>query len=154
MANLDLTPLYRSSVGYDQLPGMLQSAMKVADSDLGYPPYNIERTGEDTYRIVVSLAGYSHDDVDIVVEQNRMTISGKMPQDDGVQYLHRGIAGRSFKRNFDLADYIEVKGATFENGLLIVELKREIPDRLKPRRIEIAGDKQNGATKKTTKKAA
>lgn len=154
MANLDFTPLYRSSVGYDQLPRMLQSAMKLTDSEVGYPPYNIVRTGEDTYEIAVSLAGYSPDDIDIGVEQNRMTISGKMPTDDDVQYLHRGIAGRSFKRHFDLADYIEVKGATFENGLLMVKLQREIPDRLKPRKIEIVADKKVKAIKKDDKKAA
>lgn len=154
MANLDFTPLYRSSVGYDQLPRILQTAMKLSDSDVGYPPYNIVRTGEDTYEIAVSLAGYSQDDIEIVVEQNHMTISGKMPTDENVQYLHRGIAGRSFKRNFDLADYIEIKGATFENGMLTVKLQREIPDRLKPRQIEIKADKKVASIKKEDKKAA
>jgi molecular chaperone IbpA len=105
--------------------------------DGGYPHYNIEKVGEDQYRIVMALAGFSKDDVEIVVEQNRLMVRGHKREPDGRTYLHRGIATRSFERQFDLADYVEVTDATMGEGLLVIELKREIPDALKPRRIPI-----------------
>lgn len=141
MVNFDFTPLYRSTVGFDRVPRLLQAARQFENADLSYPPYNIEKTGENDYRIVVALAGFRKDDVEIVTEQNRLTVRGKATEREDAEYLHRGIAGRSFERHFDLADFIEVKGATLENGLLTIELKRELPEQMKPRKIEIAGPK-------------
>jgi molecular chaperone IbpA len=135
MATLDFTPLFRSTVGFDRVPSLLYQAMDRADN--GYPPYNIEKAGEDQYRIVMALAGFGKDDVEIVVEQNRLTVRGHKRAPDGRTYLHRGIATRSFERRFDLADYVEVIEATMGEGLLVIELRREIPEALKPRRIPI-----------------
>lgn len=138
MVNFDFAPLYRSTVGFDRVPSLLQAAAKLDGSDLAYPPYNIEKSGEDDYRIVIALAGFSRDDIEIVTEQNRLIVRGKAAEREDTQYLHRGIAGRSFERRFDLAEFIEVKGASLENGLLTLQLKRELPEKLKPRSIEIA----------------
>lgn len=139
MANLDFSPLYRSTIGFDRVPRLMQSAMRMSDADLGYPPYNIEKAGDDAYRIVIALAGFGKDDVEVITEQNQLTVRGKITDREGVEYLHRGIAGRSFERRFDLAEHIEVSGADFKDGLLIIELKRELPEKLKPRKIEIGG---------------
>jgi molecular chaperone IbpA len=136
MATLDFTPLFRSSVGFDRLPDLLSDAVGRAEST--YPPYNIEKCGEDQYRIVIALAGFGKDDVEIVVEQNRLLVRGHKREPDGRTYLHRGIATRSFERHFDLADYVEVTDATMGEGLLVIDLKREIPEALKPRRIPIS----------------
>src|SRR4029078_11446772 len=125
MATLDFTPLYHSTVGFDSLPSLLAQALERDES--GYPPYNIEKTGEDAYRIVMALAGFSKDDIDIVTEDNRLTVRAALKDKDGKTYLHQGIAQRSFQRVFDLADYIVVTGASMENGLLVVDLKRELP---------------------------
>ena len=138
MANLDFTPLYRSTIGFDRIPGLLQSAMRIADADIGYPPYNIIKSDEDSYQIVIALAGFGKDDVEVVTEQSQLTVRGKMAEREGEDYLHRGIAGRSFERRFELAEHIEVSGAGFENGLLTIELKRELPEKLKQRKIEIS----------------
>lgn len=137
MVTFDFAPLYRSTVGFDRVPSLLQAAAKLDSADLAYPPYNIEKTGPDTYRIVIALAGFTRDDIEIVTEQNRLTVRGKAAEREDAEYLHRGIAGRSFERRFDLADHIEVKGASLENGLLSLELERELPEQLKPRTIEI-----------------
>ena len=139
MADLDFAPLYRSTIGFDRVPRLLQSAMRMSDADLGYPPYNIEKAGDDSYRIVIALAGFGKDDVEVVTEQNQLTVRGKMAEREGAEYLHRGIAGRSFERRFDLAEHIEVSGAEFDNGLLTIELRRELPEKMKPRKIEIDG---------------
>jgi molecular chaperone IbpA len=136
MATLDFTPLFRSSVGFDRLPDLLSDAVGRAEST--YPPYNIEKYGEDRYRIVIALAGFGKDDVEIVVEQNRLFVRGHRREPDGRTYLHHGIATRSFERHFDLADYVEVTNATMGEGLLVIDLKREIPEALKPRRIPIS----------------
>jgi molecular chaperone IbpA len=135
MATLDFTPLFRSSVGFDRVPTLLAHAMQREDS--GYPPYNIEKCGEDEYRIVMAVAGFGKDDIEVVAEANRLTVRGQMKERDGRTYLHRGIATRSFQRHFDLADFVEVTGATMGDGLLIIDLKRELPEELKPRKIEI-----------------
>jgi molecular chaperone IbpA len=135
MATLDFTPLFRSSVGFDRLPTLLSDAL--ARDESGYPPYNIERCGDDQYRIVLALAGLTKDDVEIVLEHNRLFIRGKRKDRDGSVYLHRGIASRPFERQFDLADYVEVTGAAMGDGLLVVDLKRELPEALKPRTIPI-----------------
>ena len=135
MATLDFTPLFRSSVGFDRVPTLLAHAMQREDS--GYPPYNIEKCGEDEYRIVMAVAGFGKDDIEVVAEANRLTVRGQMKERDRRTYLHRGIATRSFQRHFDLADFVEVTGATMGDGLLVIELKRELPEGLKPRKIEI-----------------
>ena len=135
MATLDFTPLFRSSIGFDQLPGLLSHAMQREES--GYPPYNIEKIGEDQYRIVMAVAGFGKDDIDIVQEQNQLTVRGRLRETERKTYLHRGIASRAFEREFDLADYVEVTGANLDNGLLVIELKRELPEELKPRSIPV-----------------
>jgi molecular chaperone IbpA len=135
MATLDFTPLYRSSIGFDQVSSLLSHALEREDS--GYPPYNIEKCGDDQYRIVMALAGFGKDDIDIVFEQNRLSVRGQKQEGNDARYLHRGIAARPFLRQFDLADYVEVVEATMGDGLLVVDLKRELPEALKPRTIPI-----------------
>jgi molecular chaperone IbpA len=135
MATLDFTPLFRSSIGFDQVPNLLAHALEREDS--GYPPYNIEKCGDDQYRIVMALAGFGTEDIDIVVEQNRLSVRGQQPESDDKTYLHRGIAARPFLRQFDLADYVQVTAATMGDGVLVIDLKRELPEELKPRRIPI-----------------
>ncbi len=135
MATLDFTPLFRSSIGFDQVPDLLAHALEREDS--GYPPYNIEKCGDDQYRIVMALAGFGTEDIDIVVEQNRLSVRGQKPESDDKTYLHRGIAARPFLRQFDLADYVQVTAATMGDGVLVIDLKRELPEELKPRRIPI-----------------
>jgi molecular chaperone IbpA len=135
MATLDFTPLVRSSIGFDQLPALLAHA--VARPEITYPPYNIEKVGEDRYRIVMAVAGFGRDDIELVQEQNRLTIRGRRVVSDGKTYLHRGIATRAFEHHFDLADYVEVVDATMGEGLLVISLKREIPEALKARSIPI-----------------
>ena len=135
MATLDFTPLFRSSIGFDQVPNLLAHALEREDS--GYPPYNIEKCGDDQYRIVMALAGFGTEDIDIVVEQNRLSVRGQKPESDDKTYLHRGIAARPFLRQFDLADYVQVTAATMGDGVLVIDLKRELPEELKPRRIPI-----------------
>ena len=135
MATLDFTPLYHSTVGFDRLPDLLAHAL--ARDESGYPPYNIEKTGDDAYRIVMALAGFSRDDIEIVSERNRVSVRGALKGKNESTYLHQGIAQRSFQRVLDLADYIVVTGASMNDGLLVIDLKRELPEALKPRRIEI-----------------
>ena len=131
----DLTPLYRSTVGYDRLFDMLNDAAR-AES---WPPYNVEKTGDDQYRIAMAVAGFSDSEIQLVQQGSSLVISGqKHPEPNGVEVLHRGIATRAFKQSFNLADHVKVTGANLENGLLTIELKREVPEALKPRRIEIA----------------
>jgi molecular chaperone IbpA len=135
MATLDFAPLFRSSIGFDQLAGLLSHAMQREES--GYPPYNIEKIGEDQYRIVMAVAGFRKDDIDIRQEQNQLTVHGELKETERKTYLHRGIAARAFERAFDLADHVEVTGASMDDGLLVIELKRELPEELKPRSIPI-----------------
>jgi molecular chaperone IbpA len=135
MATLDFTPLFRSSVGFDRIPDLLASAMTRTEES--YPPYNVEKCGEDKYRIVMAVAGFTKDDIEIVVEQNHLTVRGEKKDSNGVTYLHRGIATRSFTRHFELADFIKVTEATMGEGLLVIDLKRELPEALKPRTIPI-----------------
>ena len=131
----DLSPLYRSTVGFDRLFQMLDG--NAADSQ-SYPPYNIERLGENDYRITMAVAGFAETDLAIEVKESALTVSGKRTEDDKRSYLHQGIAARAFERRFQLADHVEVSGAKLGHGLLHIELKRVIPDAKKPRRIEIA----------------
>jgi molecular chaperone IbpA len=135
MATLDFTPLFRSTIGFDQLPGLLSHALE--RPEVGYPPYDIEKAGEDQYRIVMAVAGFAKEDVEIVQEQNRLTVRGQLKESNGKTYLHRGIATRAFERRFDLADYVEITDATMGEGLLVISLKRELPEALKPRSIPI-----------------
>lgn len=139
--SLDLSPLFRSTIGFDRFGRLFEDAF--ADAAPGYPPYNIEKLGENDYRIVMAVAGFGPADVKITAKENTLLVEGKQSdKTHGTQYLHRGIAGRAFERSFELADHILVTGAKLENGLLVVELKREIPEALKPRVIPV----QNGKT--------
>jgi molecular chaperone IbpA len=142
MRNFDLSPLYRSTVGFDRLFGMLDTASNFDNSAPTYPPYNIERTGENAYRVTLAVAGFGENDIDIEVKEGTLSISGakhETGENEGKEVLYRGIAARSFERRFQLADHVEVKGATLENGLLHVDLVREIPEAMKPRTIAING---------------
>lgn len=142
MVNFDFSPLFRSSVGFDRLTHLMESQLQKAEPT--YPPYNIEKTGEDTYRITLAVAGFDKADLDVTVQENRLIVSGRLTdkareQDEKTQYLYRGIAGRAFRHTFELADTVRVNGAELVNGLLHVDLVREIPERKKPRQIEING---------------
>lgn len=138
MTTFDFSPLYRTSVGFDRLASLMSSATR-QDQGNGYPPYNILVTSEDHYRITMAVAGFSDDEIEITTEQNRLLITGKSADDAEAQgqYLHRGIATRSFERRFNLADHVKVTGASLENGLLHIDLEREIPEAMKPRTIKI-----------------
>ena len=137
MTTYDFTPLFRSSIGFDRLPLLLSHAVQLDESNTSYPPYNIDKRSEDEYRIVMAVAGFGKDDIDIVSEQNKLTVRGEIKEREEKTYLHRGIAARSFQRQFDLADFVKVNGAELKDGLLVISLKREIPEEMKPRRIEI-----------------
>jgi molecular chaperone IbpA len=138
MRSFDLSPLFRSSVGFDHLSRLMDSALRVDEAALSYPPYNIERTGDDTYRVTMAVAGFGEDDLSIVSQDNQLTISGKLAKnEEDKSFLYRGIAGRAFERRFTLADHIKVAGASIANGLLHVELVREVPEAMKPRTIKI-----------------
>ena len=144
MRTIDLSPLYRASVGFDRLFQTLDSVSRGEEAAFSYPPYNIEKVSEDAYRIVMAVAGFGEDELNVTAKENSLLISGKKekPEDGEAEFLHRGIATRAFERRFDLADHIRVTGAKLENGLLSVELVREIPEAMKPRTIAIAsGDK-------------
>jgi molecular chaperone IbpA len=137
----NLTPLYRSTVGFDRMVSMLDQLEGVEGSASGYPPYNIERTAENAYRISLAVAGFTDADLSIEAKENRLTIRGEKQTNDEEQtgeVLYRGIAARAFERSYQLADHVEVKGASLENGLLHVDLVREIPEAMKPRAIRIA----------------
>ena len=138
---LDLSPLYRSTVGFDRLFDLLDSPPGAADvATANWPPYNIERLGEDRYRITMAVAGFSPDEISLVQQENALLVEArKHPEPEGIQVLHRGIANRAFRQTFNLADYVKVSAANLENGLLTIELVREVPEAMKPRRIEIAG---------------
>ncbi|MDB5599234.1 MAG: molecular chaperone [Xanthobacteraceae bacterium] len=142
MRTFDLAPLYRSTVGFDRLFNLLDRATSVEGAAPGYPPYNIERTGENDYRITVAVAGFGESDLSIEVKENTLTVRGEKTKDNeekAVEVLHQGIAARAFERVFQLADFVQVKGAALVNGLLHVDLVREIPEAKKPRQIPING---------------
>jgi len=137
MRTFDYSPLYRSTVGFDRLFSMLDN-MAQPDNTQSYPPYNIERTGEDMYRITMAVAGFSENDISIESKENTLTITAdKEPQETENEILFQGIAARAFERRFQLADHVEVKDASLENGLLHIDLKREVPEAMKPRKIAI-----------------
>jgi len=137
MRHLDFSPLFRSSIGYDHLVGMLDSASRAEHQQPSYPPYNIERLSDEAYRITMAVAGFTDSDISIISNQNMLTINGEQDTKGQHEYLHRGIAARNFERKFQLADHVKVNGAKLENGLLHIELKKEIPESMKPRKIEI-----------------
>jgi molecular chaperone IbpA len=134
--NLDFSPLFRSSIGFDRMLNALEAASRIETID-NWPPYDIVKIGEDDYRIAMAVAGFSQDELTIIQEQNMLVVSGQKANGEDVQYLHRGIAGRSFQRRFELADHVKVVDAGLVNGLLTIDLKREIPEEMKPRQIEI-----------------
>ena len=140
MRTFDLTPLYRSTVGFDRVFDLLDNMGKAETG--GYPPYNIERLDENDYRITLAVAGFSEDELDVELHENTLTVTGSRKDDEEARtFLYRDIAGRSFQRRFQLAEHVQVAGASLVNGLLNVELKREIPESAKPRKISISGEK-------------
>lgn len=156
MRHVDFTPLYRSTVGFDRLFNMLDTLAQPDTNQTSYPPYNIERTDENTYRITMAVAGFAQSDIAIEMRPNVLTIAGAKPEEDneeGREILHRGIGSRAFERRFQLADHVEVKSASLKNGLLHIDLVREIPGAMKPRKIDIVASDEN-ATKQIEAKAA
>jgi len=140
MRTYDVAPLFRSSVGFDRLLDMLTQADRVEPTTT-WPPYNIEKVAEDEYRITMAVAGFSPDEIELTQHDTALHVAGQRKGQEGErQYLHRGIAARSFRQTFNLADHVKVTGAALDNGLLTIELKREVPEALKPRRIAIGGD--------------
>lgn len=144
MRTFDFSPLYRSAVGFDRLASLLESAARTESA--GWPPYNIETTGENAYRVEIAVAGFRPEELNVEVKENLLTVTGrKTANDEGERtYLHRGLAERDFERRFQLADYVVVNDARLENGLLTISLTRELPEALKPRRIEIATGEAKG----------
>ena len=143
MTTYDFSPLYRTSVGFDRLASLMSSATR-QDQGNSYPPYNIRTTGEDHYQITMAIAGFSEDDIGITTENNRLLVTGNRADETEEQgeYLHRGIATRSFERCFNLADHVKVVSASLENGLLHIDLERELPEAMKPRTIKIGKSKK------------
>jgi molecular chaperone IbpA len=140
MRSLDLSPLFRSTVGFDHLDKLFESAFREAGREVSYPPYNIVKLGQDKYRVSMAVAGFSEGDLEITAQENMLTIKGQISEPEtGVEFLHRGIAQRAFEHRFQLADHVNVVGAKLRNGLLDVELVREVPEAMKPRKITIAG---------------
>jgi molecular chaperone IbpA len=141
MRTFDLSPLYRSTVGFDQFADLLDRVLSQDIGQTGYPPFNIEKTADDAYRISVAVAGFSDDDLSVEVRENALIVSARKAeteQDRDRTFLHRGIATRAFEKRFQLADHVRVTGAVHENGMLHIDLQREVPEALKPRRIQIA----------------
>ena len=156
MRSFDLTPLFRHSVGFDRLDELFETAFRNASQENSYPPYNIAKTGDDTYRITLAVAGFGEDELEIISKENLLTVRGKGAESDKeVAYLHRGIAKRAFEHRFQLADYVRVNGADLRNGLLDIDLVRELPERMKPQQIAIgSGAKAKVIEDKKTKAAA
>ena len=149
MRTIDFTPLHRFAVGFDRMQRQFDHALSMDDTQLSYPPYNIEAVGEDAYRISMAVAGFSEADLEIVAKDNALSVKGEIKASDDTAYLHHGIAGRTFERRFDLADYVKVSDAHLENGLLHIDLVREVPEAHKPQKIEI----KRGATPSLAEKA-
>ena len=150
MRTYDFSPMFRHSVGFDRMQRLMDAA--TTRTEVSYPPYNIETDGEDAYRVTVAVAGFGEDDLDVTLEKETLTISGKKAEEaEGEAFLHRGIAGRNFQLKFNLADHIKVSGANLENGVLVVDLVREVPEELKPRQIEIKTKPIKSLAKKAKK---
>ncbi|MEO0915695.1 MAG: Hsp20 family protein [Pseudomonadota bacterium] len=142
MRRIDLAPLHRATVGFDQIADMMDRLLADTAQTPSYPPYNIEKTADDAWRISIAVAGFSEDDLSVELRENALIVSARKTEDGGDRkYLHRGIANRAFERRFTLADHVRVTGASHENGMLHIELLREVPEALKPRRIAITSDK-------------
>ncbi|HFD16675.1 MAG TPA: Hsp20 family protein [Rhodospirillales bacterium] len=138
MRNFDLTPLMRSTIGFDQLDKLFDAAFRETTRDTSYPPYNIVKLDQDKYRITMAVAGFGEEDLDITVQDNVLIVKGQMKnREEGVEYLHRGIAQRAFEHRFQLADHVRVVGANLENGLLNIDLERVVPEQSRPRKIAI-----------------
>jgi molecular chaperone IbpA len=138
MDRFDFSPLFRSTIGFDRLARLVDSATRVDSTAVSYPPYNIEKTGEEAYRLTMAVAGFSQDELEITVHEGTLTVAGKAQEkEESGRFLHRGIARRAFERRFSLADHIKVTGASLDNGLLHVDLVREVPEAAKPRQIKI-----------------
>ena len=151
MRTIDFSPFFRHSVGFERMQRLLDASTRMESSAPSYPPYNIEQMGEDAYRISLAVAGFGEQDLDVTVEENTLVVTGKLadnPEDK--TFLHRGIAGRAFERRFELADHIKVVGGSLVNGLLNIDLDREIPEEKRPRKIVI----ETKETKRIDKKAA
>jgi molecular chaperone IbpA len=156
MDRFDFSPLFRSTIGFDRLTRLVDAATRVDSAALAYPPYNIEKTGEDAYRLTMAVAGFSPTELDITVQESTLLVAGKAQKEDenGSDYLHRGIARRSFERRFSLADHMKVMGASLDNGLLYVDVVREVPEAAKPRTINIGTTVDTVLPQVTEKKAA
>ncbi|HDN9007492.1 MULTISPECIES: Hsp20 family protein [Aeromonas] len=137
MRSIDFSPLYRSAIGFDRLANLIESA--ASNGNAGYPPYNIEQLGDSDYRISMAVAGFTQEELELSFQENLLTVKGNKQADTERNYLYQGIAERGFERRFQLADYVRVKGADLKNGLLHIELVREVPEAMKPRKIEING---------------
>jgi molecular chaperone IbpA len=144
MRSYDFSPLSRSTVGFDRLFALINDMPDVQDT---YPPYDIVRTGEESYRISIALAGFTPEQLTVTAHQNRLTVTGSKCDNGRQDYIYQSIATRAFERHFSLADFVEVAGATFENGLLHIDLVRRVPETMKPRRIEIVGHPDGASTK-------
>lgn len=142
--NLNFSPLFRSTIGFDRVFDLLENASR-AQTFENWPPYDISRTSEDAYRITMAVAGFSEKDLSITHEPNLLVVSGQKPEEETGEFLHRGIAGRAFEHRFELADHVKVVSAHLENGLLTVALERELPEEMKPRRIQIRAGESEGA---------
>ena len=146
MRAFDLTPLHRATVGFDQIADLMDRALANDVGQNSYPPYNIEKTDDDAWRISIAVAGFSDDDLAIEVKDRNLLVTGRKASEEGERnYLHRGIATRAFERRFHLADHVKVTGASHENGMLHIDLAREVPEALKPRRIAISSDTKKDA---------
>ncbi len=147
MRSFDFAPLFRSTIGFDGMANLLESALRTDEQASTYPPYNIEKTGDSAYRLTMAVAGFGEEDITITAQDNTLVVSGKLAKsDEERKFLYRGIAGRAFERRFELAEHIRVNGASLANGLLHVELVKEVPEAMKPRTIKI----QNGGAKQPT----
>ena len=137
MRTIDFSPLFRNSIGFDRLQHVADAALRGDHGGNGYPPYNIEQLGDDGYRITMAVAGFGEADLDVTTKENTLVVSGKLSESEEITYIHRGIAGRAFERRFELAEHVKVTGANLVNGLLQIELTREVPEENKPRKIAI-----------------
>jgi molecular chaperone IbpA len=137
MRNLDFTPLSRSTIGFDRMLQLFEDATRLGDVESSYPPYNIEKLSDDSYRITMAVAGFAESDLTITQQANALLVAGRKQGDDHAQYLHHGLVTRAFERHFDLADFIKVTGASLSNGLLAIDLVREVPEAMKPRSVTI-----------------
>jgi molecular chaperone IbpA len=153
MPTMDLAPLWRSSIGFDRFFDLVENSARWNSED-NYPPYNIERAGEDQYAISLAVAGFASQDLTITAEQNTLTVEGRKTMKDTETMLYQGISSRSFKRIFSLDDHVQVKGANFENGLLKIQLVREIPEAMKPRKIAIGSSTTSNDNKQIDQKKA